>query len=256
MFKTQNKKLNQFVSSFFIRHLIFSAQVFSNILKKYFLVYGFLFVTLVSLSSLAQYIAYEEEFMIFSLILPLIISFFSTLVVGSYSLFVLPYLVQKDLNRRHIYERQIPQSFISYVRNFSLWLKEIIKVVSVSYLWMILFIVPGVVKFLRCAFVSYITLIGFEKSHPRRTSHQYTKGKMKYISLLFFTFVGGTIACNFLLPHFLSLNIQMVGKFMIESVWFLFFSSFMSIVFQSMYLEEEEARNPIQEPLFPKELSL
>ena len=251
----KNQNFHSIYYSFFVRHFSFLIKSFINILRKHYLAYILLWGFLVSLSCLAHYIAYADQFLIFSLILPLALSVFSTFLVASFSLFVLPYWVQKQLNMQGLYEREIPLKLISFCKKFPYWFREMVKVVSVSYLWAILLVLPGVWKFLKCAFVSYITLLSERSLSPRKTSYQYTKGNMKYISSLFFIFFGGIIILNFSFPHLYSLNGQMVVKFMVESFWFLFASSFMSIGFHLIYLEEEEKSKPSFSDI-PLELSI
>ena len=227
-------------------------------LKNHWLIFLLAYTAVVSLSMLSDWISRSSYFGFFSLVLPLFVSLLSFGIIWTLAFFVLPYLFQKYLNQKNQCNLR-PLSFTFFFRKkILLWIKETCRVFFLSYAFAFLFILPGIILFLRCSFVSSIVLFGKKQSSYRRISSQMSQGKMSHLAFLWFVFIGVLLILNFsgssINPLFgLKTNLLSSG---IQWAWFLGYSCFLSLHLHSLYrrLSVPPLHKPSLQPV--SELSL
>ena len=232
--------------------------------SRYYLILGCIYSSLVGLSIVTHYFSNHSDYKsAITLLLSLCVYLFSLVLIGISALFIIPYFFQKLLNQDPSSYIYVPDRFLDFARtNFRRWVKEMSKVMSLSYLWAFLFIIPGVVKFVRCTFVSYIAL--FNRSFQRREisalkhSAQLTKGFVLLFICMISTYVAGTYHLNVFLQGLKTegLTAAVVGAICTDYFLSLASCLFFTIVYHMIYLKidyhntiETESYEDIESPV-------
>ena len=233
-------------------------------ISRYYLVLGSIYASLVAISIVTHYFSNHPDYKsALTLILSLCVYIYSLVFIGVSTLFIIPYFFQKLLNKDPSSYVYIPDRFSDFARmNFRPWVKEMSKVMSLSYLWGLLFIIPGIVKFVRCTFVSYIAL--FSRSFQRREisalkhSAQLTRGFLLLFVLMISTYVAGTYHLNVFIQGLKTEGLTAVAVGAICADYLLSLSSclFFTIVYHTIYLKidyhntvETESYEDIEPPV-------
>ena len=215
-----------------------------KMMKTQYVYMAILYGTVISFSGIAHYVSQKHS--IFALLIPLLIHFCCLAMIAINALFVAPYFVQKTLNQEgDKYFCQLPKSFFLFFKeNAYSWAKEMSKVMTVSYLWGLLLFIPGILKFIRCTFVSYITLFDanykIKKFSVIKASSSMTKGLMKWFLLSTFLSVVLSYPFSYWVQ---SMDIGlfsgglMLAKGM-EYGWTLASCFFLSVVYHLIYLQK------------------
>ena len=228
-----------------------------QMLKNHWQIAFLAYTMLVSLSVLSELISRSSYFGFFSLILPLFLSLMSFVIIWTLAFFILPYFFQKHLKKNHSHLRFISFKFF-FEQKIFLWIKENCRVFFLSYAFAFLFIVPGIIHFLRCSFVSSIVLFGQKQSSYRKISSQMSQGRMSLLAGLWFVFVGVFLLLDFsgnYLNQLFELKTNLL-PILIKDAWFLGYSCFLSLYLHSMYihLSAPPVHQPSLQPV--SELSL
>ena len=227
-------------------------------LKNHWSLFLLAYTAVISLSMLSDWISRSPYFGFFSLVLPLFVSLLSFGLIWTLAFFVLPYLFQKHLNQKN-HSNLRPLSFIFFFRKkILLWIKETCRVFLLSYAFAFLFILPGIILFLRCSFVSSIVLFGKKQNSYRKISSQMSQGRMGRLAVLWFVFIGVLLVLDFSgaeINQFFELKTNLLSSG-IQWAWFLGYSCFLSLHLHSMYrrLSAPPLRKPSLQPV--SELSL
>ncbi len=229
----------------FFESLKRAPQYWWQFVRQYYVVLSIIYSSLVGLSLLTQYLSNHSDYKsALTLLLSLCVYLFSLILVGISALFVVPYFFQKLLNKKNESYVYIPETFNQFRRlHFRSWIKEMSKVMSISYLWGLLFIAPGIFKFFRCTFVSYIAL--FNRPFQRREisalkhSKKLTEGFMFCFLTMIAVYIMGTYPLNTLLHSLKSEGMNVAAAGAIFTDYFLSLSScvFFSIVYHLIYLK-------------------
>ena len=233
-------------------------------IRQYYLILSIIYSSLVGISLLTHYLSNHSEYQsVITLFLSLCVYLFSLVLVGVSALFVVPYFFQKLLNSKKESYVYIPETFSQFTRlYFRSWVKEMSKVMSLSYLWGLFFIIPGILKFVRCTFVSYIAL--FNHSFHRREisaldhSKKLTKGFMLCFLTMIATYIIGVYPLTTLLQVLKAEGMNGVAAAAIFADYLISLSSciFFSIVYHLIYLKVDYKNTVVVEFEQPVSLSL
>ena len=214
------------------------------------------YTLIVSLSALSDWISRSSYFGFFSLILPLFLSLLSFCIVWTFAFFILPYFFQRYVNqKKHDNLRSLSFKFFCK-KKISLWTKETCRVFLHSYAFAFLFIVPGLIYFLKSSFVSYIVLFGKAQNSYQKISSQMSKGRMSQLSFLWFVFIGMFFILDFsgtYINQLFELKTNLLSA-IIKDAWLLGYSCFLSLHLHSIQISTLPARKPSLQPI--SELSL
>ena len=233
-----------------------STQIFLESLKKaplywlrfirqHYIVLSIIYSSLVVVSLVTHYLSNHPEYKsALTLVLSLWVYLCSLVLVGVSALFIVPYFFQKLLNKESESYIYVPKTFGQFFKtHFRPWVKEMSKVMGLSYLWGLLFIIPGIFKFVRCSFVSYIAL--FNRPFQRREisalkhSQKLTEGFM----LCFLTMIAIYVVSTYPLTSLLqSLKVEGMNAGAVVAIFADYFVSlsscvFFSIVYHLVYLK-------------------
>lgn len=227
------------------------------LIRRYFSLILRLYVFLVSLAVLAHYLSVTpSRNLILSFLTPVCIQFICLILVGFVIVFVTPYILQQLINEE--VEGKfipLPHSFKKFFKdNFRLWLNEISRALSVSYLFAFFFIVPGIIKFFRYSFVSHIVLFNENFKIKRRESTlkhsaQLTKGFIPWFVLLGL----GYITLSYLIGSFTdqwrkeNFSSFVVFAFLIDYAFIMAYSFLWGIVYHQIYLSKDPYLSPRSE---------
>ncbi len=206
-----------------------------------------LYTAIVGLAVFAQYSSNQFfGLSVFSLLFPLFVQCMSLFLLVFSCLFIVPYFFQKMLNQgdEFIY---VPSTFYKFFfANFKPWMKEMSKVLAMSYFWGLLLIVPGIIKLVKCSFVNYIVL--FNRSYhvkevsALKHSSKLTKGLVRWFLLLIMLYIG----LSYSVSHFAQsikteiFSLNVVGVIALEHLWTLLASFFISITYHLIYLKKDQ----------------
>ena len=240
-----------------LENLADSLKNLNQMLKNHWPMFLLVYTTVVSLSVLSDWISRSSYFGFFSLVLPLFLSLLFFGITWTFAFFVLPYFFQKHLKKNHCNLKPFPFTFF-FRKKILLWVKETCRVFFLSYAFAFLFILPGIILFLRCSFVSSIVLFGKKQSSYRKVSSQMSQGRMSHLAFLWFVFIGVLLVLDFSgssINQFFGLKTNLLSS-VITFAWFLGYSCFLSLHLHSMYrsLSAPSAHRPSLQPV--SELSL
>lgn len=239
--------LEMTVKNIFFNSLLEGLRYWFCFIKNHLALTVGLYLTITGLALFAHYSSNQFfGLSVFSLLFPLFIQCLCLFTLGFSCLFVLPYFFQKMLNKEDefIY---IPSTFHKFLfENFRPWIKEMSKVLAVSYLWGLLLIVPGLVKLIKCSFVNYIVL--FNKSYriqevsALKHSSKLTKGFTLWFLLLVATYMGLSYPVGYLTQDIQTevFSWKTVGAIALEYLWTVLASFFISITYHLIYLKRDQ----------------
>lgn len=207
-----------------------------------------LYTAITSLAVFAQYTSNQFfGLSVFSLLFPLFVQCMSLFLLVFSCLFIVPYFFQKMLNEENDEFIYIPSTFHKFLfENFRPWMKEMSKVLAFSYLWGLLFIVPGIIKLVKCSFVNYIVL--FNRSYhikeisALKHSSKLTKGLIGWFLLLIALYMGLSYPANqwtqTMQPEAFSLSAA--GVIALKHLWTVPASFFISIAYHLIYIKRDQ----------------
>ncbi len=181
---------------------------------------------------------------VFSLLFPLFIQFMSLFLTVFSCLFVVPYFFQRQFDKNNVCIDKTPAFHQFFFKKFRPWIREMSKVLGASYLWGILFIIPGVIKFIQYSFVNYIVL--FDPSFSSRKfsalslSSKLTKGLVRWFLFLAASYAGLSYLISAVVQNINtgSLFLNLAGASALECLWTLWAGIFISISYHLMYLKK------------------
>lgn len=216
-------------------------------IKKYPVLTAGLYITITGLAVFAQYSSNQFfGLSVFSLLFPLFIQFLGLFFMGVSCLFIVPYFFQNLLNEESQFV-DIPPSFFSFLFvNFRPWMREMSKVLAVSYLWGLLLIVPGIIKLFKCSFVHYIVLFNpsysLKKISALKHSSKLTKGFVRWFLLLVLFYMGVSYAIDLWVQNkgMGVFSLSTAGVMALKSLWTIGAGFFISITYHVIYLKREK----------------
>jgi len=235
------------VKNIFFNSLLEGLHYWFHFIRNHLALTGGLYLTVTGLAVFAHYSS--DQFFglsVFSLLFPLFIQCLCLFFLVFSCLFILPYFFQKMLNKEDhfIY---VPPSFYTFlIEHFRPWMKEMSKVLTVSYLWGLLLIVPGLVKLVKCSFVNYIVL--FNRSYHVQEisalnhSSKLTRGFVFWFLLLVTLYTALSYPIGYLTRDIKAdiFSWATVGAIALEYLWTVLASFFISITYHLIYLKRDQ----------------
>ena len=222
----------------------------AKLLKKHWRVFFSLYAGLVLMSSLAHYFSESSNSnLAVSFLIPLYINFVCLFAIGFFMLFIVPYLFQKMLNENRLdVFLPLPKNFRGFFKeNFKPWGRQMSKALCVCYLFSVFLIIPGVIKFFRYVFVSYIVLFN-KKSREKgfsslRHSSEMTKGFMLSFMLISFSLMGLAYPLNVWLSSFKvdAFSVSVVFAFSVDYALNIMVSFFLGVFYHQIYLKKDKS---------------
>ena len=223
------------------------------------------YLTLTGLSMLAHYLGeLSSRNLLLTFLLPLFIQCFCVLTVGFLAVFAVPYLLQNHLNKKESGKHlPLEKNFALFLKkHFNPWKREMAKSLAMSYVFALLLIVPGMVRFFRYSFVSHIVFFnpsyGKEKKFSAlKHSVKMSRGFVKW----FFLFLSSYAGLSYFLMKGLSLwqseNFWLLSLTVTAADYLLilFYGLLWGLIYHQIYLEKEEqtaAPPAVEEPPRPQ----
>ena len=206
-----------------------------------------LYTAIAGLAVFAQYSSnHFFGLSVFSLLFPLFVQFMSLFLTAFSCLFIVPYFFQKQLNKNNNCMDGTPAFHQFLFKNFRPWIKEMSKVLAVSYCWGLLFIIPGLIKLVQCSFVNYIVL--FKRSYSVKEfsalkhSSKLTKGLVRWFLCLGVFYAGFSYLVSYLVQNIKTqtFSLHLAGALALECLLTLLVGCFISISYHLMYLQKDQ----------------
>ena len=236
------------VRNIFFNSLLEGLRYWFHFTKNHLALTVGLYITVTGLAVLTHYSSNQIfGLSVFSLLFPLFIQCLGLFFLGFSFLFIVPYFFQKMLNKEEGQFIYVPPKFHKFLfENFRPWMKEMSKVLAVSYLWGLLLVVPGVIKLVKCSFVNYIVL--FNRSyHIREMSALKHSSKLtKDFVLWFLLVITLYTALSYPISHWtqsIKTNVfswTTIGAIALEYLWTVLVFFFISITYHLIYLKRDQ----------------
>ena len=221
----------------------------AKLLKKHWAVFFGLYAGFVFLSSLAHYFSESSNSnLAVSFLIPLYINFICLFGIGFFTLFIVPYLFQNLLNEENsAVFLPLPKSFRSFFKeNFKPWGRQMSKALCVCYLFSVFLLIPGIVKFFRYVFVSYIVLFNKESREKGFSTLKYssemTKGLILSFMLMSFIFMALAYPLNVWLNSFKveAFSLSVIFAFSVDYALNIMMSFFLGVFYHQVYLKKDK----------------
>ena len=240
--------LEMTVKNIFFNSLLEGLRYWFHFTKNHLALTAGLYVTVTGLAVLAHYSSNQIfGLSVFSLLFPLFVQSLCLFFLGFSFLFIVPYFFQKMLNKEEgqfIYV--LPRFHKFLFENFRPWMKEMSKVLAVSYLWGILLIVPGIIKLVKCSFVNYIVLFNrsyhIQEVSALKHSSKLTKGFVLWFLLVVTLYMGLSYSVSNWVQSIKTdvFSWTTVGAIALEYLWTVLISFFVSITYHLIYLKRDQ----------------
>lgn len=235
---------------------------FCKVLKEAPLLMVSIYISTIGLSLLASYLftmPMSEPSplnLVTSFLAPVLLQFLIVVLTFFTASLIAPYLMQKNINKKMgVFPIHMATRLSSFVaQNTKKWIKEVSKAISLSYLFALMLVIPGIYKFLKYSLVPSITLFNktYRQGHVSalKLSHKWTTGHARWIGLMVVSAIAFSYGLESLLDEWKGelFSASQVLILAVERAFSMLSFIWIGVACHKLYLKKEEEQRVVPLP--------